>query len=121
MELYGFARTGVAGEYSPTVVFASSSSDITSTTSFVTLVSTTVTIETVGEVLTLIGSIVSTQDFAGGNPSIRFTIDGAAYSGANNTASVGGSLSNVRRVRMVEGLSPGPHTVTMEWKNTDSS
>lgn len=121
MEQYGFARAGVPGEYSPTVVSATLTADVTSTTSFVTILTTSVTIETPGELLTLIGSVVSRQNTTGGASIIRLTVDGVDVGQANKFAPVAGAKANVRRVVVVPGLTPGPHTITLDWKNNNTS
>lgn len=121
MEAYGFARASVPGEYSPQVVTAAVTTDISNTSSYATILTVTVNVVSLGEVLTIVGSLVSVQGATGGTPVMRFTVDGTTYLGAGKTVGFGGAKSNVRQVLIVEGLSIGPHTVTLDWKNANSS
>jgi len=121
MEEYGFARTGIPGEYSPFVVTNRLLVDVSNTVGYTTIVTATINIETPGELLTLLGSITAQEDFTGGTPVTQFTVDGVAYGGGAQTLPVGGATGTIKRVRVIENLLPGPHTVTLDWRNGSSS
>ena len=121
MEMYGFARAGVPGEYSPTAASSFATTDIPNTVTYSTILTNTVTILEQGELLTLIGSLVSQQTSTGGGPTLRFTVDGTAFIGSAKTTFEGGGKANPRQILIVPALVPGPHVVTLDWINGTSS
>ncbi len=121
MEMYGFARAGVPGEYSPTCVAAALTTDVSNAASYKTLLTKQVTILDQGESLLLVGSIVSETTVSGGTALVRFSVDGVGFESAGKTVSAAGFKANPRRVQVVEGLIPGPHTITLDWQEAETS
>lgn len=106
MEMYGFARAGVPGEYSPTCVAAALTTDVTNAASYKTLLTKQVTVLEQGESLLLVGSLVSETTVSGGTALVRFSVDGVGFESAGKTVSAAGFKANPRRVQVVEGLIP---------------
>ena len=78
MEQYGFARSGVPGEYSPYIASVALASDVTVAGAYTEILSKSVTIETVGEVLTVVFSATSREALGAGGGVFQIKIDGAS-------------------------------------------
>lgn len=119
MELYGFARSGVAGEYSPSLLYAYLTADTTtSSTSYSTLLTLYPVIQEQGETLCVMFT-ASSRDTGGvsGAPIFQVTVDGTAYNGAVASYVVGGGNASNSRILTLSDLVPGRHTVTLDWKS----
>lgn len=117
MEVYGFARAGVAGEYAPSVTATHLTSDVTSTTtSYATLISSDVTIVTPGEVLKILfTAVANASGAAGATPLFRIKVDGTSYNAGGANITLAGGKASVERLLTVTDLVPGKHTITVEW------
>lgn len=121
MEMYGFARAGVPGEYSPTCAAAALTTDVNNSATYQTLLTKQVTVFDQGESLLLVGSMASSTTTTGGTALVRFSVDGVGFESAAKTVNAGGFTSNPRRVQVVEGLVPGAHAVTLDWQQAEAS
>ena len=120
MEQAGFARAGIPGEYCPFIGYKRFTTNVASTASYTQVFSEQVVIEEEGETLNILVSISPYSNLSG-TPVFRISVDGVVLGGAANTQSPAGAIGNIYRVLPVRGLRPGPHTITVDWKNGNPS
>lgn len=118
MEAYGFARLNAAGEYSPVPSYTYLTADATTTsTTYVQLLSTTITTESADESICCFFSGNSSCASGGHTARFQLTIDGSQIATACQTASNAGGFAGTGLIGAVTGLSPGAHTVAVNWRS----
>lgn len=115
MEHAGFANRGVSGEYSQKPVNVMLATDQTrAVNSYLTLLSTSITTESTADIVAIYFTASGDTTNAGGATlSFQITVDGAFVAG---TWCSWGLLGCVSQYLTVTGLTPGPHTITVDWK-----
>ena len=106
----------------PTVAYAVLSSDVsTSSTSFVSLLSTSITVAGTSDKVDIVASVGWDNQTSGNSPSFQITVDGTdegqSFSTSNNIGGAGSTFC----IAQVTGLAAGSHTVALNWKSSNGN
>jgi hypothetical protein len=115
--IYAVVDAGGA-EYIPTITYALVGSDSsTSSTSYSTLLSTTIDVAATTDFVNILMSASGDVVSAGNTPSYQINVDGVDVGQVASTQGNAGGFSSASRIVTVTGLSIGTHTVTLAWKS----
>lgn len=124
MEQYGFARSKVAGEYSPRISYATLQADASkSGTTFSTLLTAYITTDSPNESIVVLWSVAGLVTGTSGNtPWFQVLVDGVSKATMRGPTSALAAFWCVRETAAISGLAPGYHKVELQWRSasTDS-